>query len=498
MKKMITQVRHRKNPGQFLQGKEIKNWVSPPAGLHLPANEALFRALNDNALINLYVIQNDRLMYVNQGMARLFGYEAEELIGAAITQIIHPEDHALALENVRRRLAGEVASLRYEVRGRCKNGETIYGEVLGVRACLNGHPVIVGAAIGFSERRRAEAEIAKSQALLNVILNSTADMIWSVDSQSFGLMSWNQTLYRYFQMWDGITLEPGMRPEDLFPSGSSHIQFWRESYQRVLNSGSFTAEYQFSAAHCILQLNFNRLEQGEQVFGISVFGKDITAQKTAEALAEKALAEKETLLRELHHRTKNNMNVILALLQMQADASDDEALRKALQETRNRIYSMSLVHQKLYEARHLSRINLKEYINDLVELLLSGYEISSERIVYLPEMEDVFTLLDTAIPCGLILNDLISNVLEHAFPGGRQGEIRVQLQRTENDEIILCVSDNGVGAPPGFDPRENAGLGLQTVFILAESQLKGRLYFDATQGMSCRLQFKDDLYHSRV
>lgn len=225
---------------------------------------------------------------------------------------------------------------------------------------------------------------------------------------------------------------------------------------------------------------------------------NVTERKQAEEQIKKALAEKETLLRELHHRTKNNMGVISALFDLQIADMNDTRLQAALMETQTRIRSMALVHQKLYEAQDLSYLNLKDYIHDLADLLLNSYRVSLGSIVLSTEMEDAPVLIDTAIPCGLILNELISNALKYAFPDGRNGEIKIQLKRLEGGDLSLTVTDNGVGLPSGFDIRKDGRLGLQIVRILGESQLNGKIRFETSQGLACHLQFRDDLYKPRV
>jgi two-component sensor histidine kinase/HAMP domain-containing protein len=227
--------------------------------------------------------------------------------------------------------------------------------------------------------------------------------------------------------------------------------------------------------------------------------KDELAERAkAEKRIEQSLAEKVTLLRELHHRTKNNMGVIIALLDLQAEELGDERIRAAFADTQGRIRSMALVHQKLYEANDLSRIDLRDYLRDLVGLIEKGFRILPERIAVVLDLEEAPALIDTAIPCGLILNELLSNALKHAFPGDRRGEIRIELRRAGEKEVLLVVSDDGAGFPAGFDPRSGARMGLQTVFTLAERQLAGRVEFDGSRGVSCRIRFRTDLYERRV
>jgi PAS domain S-box-containing protein len=228
--------------------------------------------------------------------------------------------------------------------------------------------------------------------------------------------------------------------------------------------------------------------------------RDITERKRADEQIRKSLSEKEVLLRELYHRTKNNMNVITALLEIQAADIDDERLKTAFTEAEHRIYSMALAHQKLYEANDLSRLNLKEYLQDLLESLRKSLNISASQISIVSEMEDVFILIDTAIPCGLILNELISNIFKYAFPDNRNGEIRLQLRRNESGEVDIRISDNGVGVPPGFDFHRDGHLGMQSIFLLGEGQLKGQVIFETGQGggLACHITFLDIHYQPRV
>ncbi len=225
---------------------------------------------------------------------------------------------------------------------------------------------------------------------------------------------------------------------------------------------------------------------------------DITERKYASDQLKQTLAEKEALLRELYHRTKNNMSVINSLLDLQSMFVQDERLKSAFAASRGRIRAMSLVHEKLYSSSDLSRLNLKEYVQDLVDLLRQIYVRVPGRLSMQTELEDVYVLIDTAIPCGLVLNELLTNALKHAFPGGRSGVIRVTLQRMDSGEIYLAVSDDGVGMPPGFAPRQDGQMGMQMIFALAESQLRARVSFCTTPGVACQLVFEDNLYFARV
>ncbi|MDD9943909.1 MAG: PAS domain S-box protein [Myxococcales bacterium] len=226
---------------------------------------------------------------------------------------------------------------------------------------------------------------------------------------------------------------------------------------------------------------------------------DITGRKDAEERIARNLREKEALLRELHHRTKNNMQVINSMLTLQANHTRSEEIREILKETSNRVRAMAIVHQRIYQSKELSRISLREYVAELARLILRSYGVSQDRVTVTVDLFDLQMLLDTAIPCGLILNELISNALKHAFPGDRKGTIHISATKDAQDAIELRHCDDGVGVPEGFDFRTTGTLGMQTISAIAEHQLQGEVLFEAARsGICCRVRFRDVLYQPRV
>ncbi len=225
---------------------------------------------------------------------------------------------------------------------------------------------------------------------------------------------------------------------------------------------------------------------------------DITTRKRAEDHIKSALEDKNTLLRELYHRTKNNMAVISSMLALQSDQLENEQMRHILQAMEYRIRSMALVHQHLYQTDNLSRIDLHDYIHSLTHLLVESYEVRSGEISLVFDLDNVCVLIDTAIPCGLILNELISNALKHGFPEKRDGEIRIRLHRLTSGEIELLVSDNGVGIPHDIDVRNTETFGLRSLFLLTESQLHGTIECEFNHGFTCLIRFRDTFYVDRI
>ncbi|MGA1824294.1 MAG: sensor histidine kinase [bacterium] len=212
-----------------------------------------------------------------------------------------------------------------------------------------------------------------------------------------------------------------------------------------------------------------------------------------------SLREKEALIRELYHRTKNNMQVIRELLYLQSLHIDDEKILEIFRDTENRIMSMALVHQKLYKSKNLSEIGLKQYIKDLCGALRDSYNICPGRISFKLEVENIFVTIDTAIPCGMVINELVSNSLKYAFPTMQDGEIKIVLQQSiDKEHISLMISDNGVGVQEGFSLKEGDTLGLKLVVNLIENQLSGTIESDIRNGLKYRIQFSEPAYKKRL
>ena len=225
---------------------------------------------------------------------------------------------------------------------------------------------------------------------------------------------------------------------------------------------------------------------------------DINDRKQAEEQMAASLKEKEVLLREIHHRTKNNMQVMTSLLKIQSANIEDKQVAEMFKESRDRIKSMALVHEKLYRSKGLADVDFKGYVKSLVNSIFSSYGANAAGITSITETDDVSIALETAIPCGLIINELVSNSLKYAFPGNKRGEIKVALRSFDEDALVLEVGDNGIGMPEDLDFRNTASMGLHLVNILSEDQLHGKIELDRAGGATFRIRFKNHKYEARI
>jgi len=215
-------------------------------------------------------------------------------------------------------------------------------------------------------------------------------------------------------------------------------------------------------------------------------------RRQAEEQLKASLKEKEVLLKEIHHRVKNNLQIISSLLSLQAEEIRDPAALEKFRDSQARIQSMALVHEKLYQSKDLGKIDMGAYIASLAQTLVhaQGGGQQNARIRLQVEAEEQYVTLDTAIPCGLILNELLSNALKHAFPGGRAGRIAIRFRKAAEDRFTLTVEDDGEGLPEQFDLQQSPSLGLRIVHALTD-QLDGQLRMQHNGGASFGLTFRE-------
>jgi PAS domain S-box-containing protein len=223
---------------------------------------------------------------------------------------------------------------------------------------------------------------------------------------------------------------------------------------------------------------------------------DITKRKNAENLIKSSLNEKNILLQEIHHRVKNNMQIISSLLNLQTRYTNDEETVNILKESQNRVRSMAMIHEKLYQSKDLSHINFIDYIQSLVSKLFYSYNIKEAQITPVLEIENVNLNIETAVPCGLIISELISNSLKYAFPNEMKGNIHITLKSVD-DKYELIISDNGIGLPTDFDFNKLESLGLLLVNNLIE-QIDGKITINKSHPTQFKITFKELKYKKRI
>lgn len=225
------------------------------------------------------------------------------------------------------------------------------------------------------------------------------------------------------------------------------------------------------------------------VIGVQIASNDITPRKDAEERLINSLKEKDTLLQEIHHRVKNNMQVVSSLLSLQSEHVDDKKVKEALSESQSRVFAMSALHEALYESENLAEIDFERYLTTITTSLIQAYKVNPDLIKFNLHSDKVMLDMKTASPVGMAINELVSNALKHAFPDKRTGEIEVSIKQLENRDVLLIVKDDGVGIPESMDWRQTKSLGLRLVTNLVEGQLDGTIDLNRSNGTQFTIRF---------
>ncbi len=346
-----------------------------------------------------------------------------------------------------------------------------------------------------TKSRQSEIELAKNEEKFRNLVKHSSDIISVLDkdgtlkyiSDSAARVFGVNTNYR-----KGRNVFEFIHPDD--------IEKVKLAFQRGFESPNdpVTIEFRYKkpdGSYICLESIANNLLLDPSVEGIVVNSRDVTDRKAAEELTKAALKEKNLLLREVHHRVKNNLQIVSSLLKLQEDNISDKGFKKIFKESINRIKAMSLIHQRLYQERRLSQINFGAYLSGIVEFLKETYDANSKNINCKIIAENVDLNLETAVPAGLIVNEIVSNSLRHAFRGRKEGELLVKLE--SNGSNSITISDNGIGLPKGFNLQEAKTLGLQMVYNLAV-QLNADVKLETGKGTTYVITFDNLIYTQRV
>lgn len=350
---------------------------------------------------------------------------------------------------------------------------------------------VSGMAHDITELRYYEQETIKQSAKLKAIFDSGSHMIWSID-RNFVITSSNENFNKTFRFFTGDKLSDYPKVDKFANRIDPEDRKMRaEKYARAFKGESqhfevklFNEEGNAYWAEVFLE---PVLDNNGEVYELSGIAHNITERKIAEEQIRQSLKEKEVLLKEVHHRVKNNLQVISSILNLQSTYARDSSTLNLLKECQNRIKSMAFIHESLYQTKDFSEINFSEYVIMLVKNLMHSYSSIDNRIKTRFEVENLLLNLDTSIPCGLIVNELVSNALKYAFPHNKEGYIFVLLKKT-GDKIVLSISDNGVGLPKEIDFRNTESLGLQLVVTLVE-QIGGEIAINTEKGTNFTITF---------
>lgn len=336
---------------------------------------------------------------------------------------------------------------------------------------------VSGIAQNITDRVLNEERIKEQSAKLKAIFESGNQLIWTANRKR-QITSFNQNLVSSMQKYYGFTPELNKTLRDFVPKVPLEVaDYWDEKYDRAFsgNIEEFVTGREFENESKVFWrfVLYPIKDASGEVNEVSVMGIDITENKLNEERITQSLREKEVLLKEVHHRVKNNMQVISSILNLQSSYVTDKYALNLLKESQNRIKTMAYIHESLYQNKTFSSINFNEYITTLTSNILHSYTASISKIRLAMDLQKVILNLDSSIPAGLIINELITNAIKHAFNNQNKGNIYINLF-TRDNVLFLEVSDDGSGFPSNVDFRNTNSLGLQLVNTLVE-QLNGNI-----------------------
>jgi len=452
----------------------------------LKESEEMFRNPVEHSPVGVYLSQDDIIIYSNPKFAEMLGYTRNEMSNKSFEQLVYADD----LQKVRGAI-GELVNNKQgagyvQFRGIKKDMTIIDLEEYGSSMIFRHRPARYGTIIDITEHKQAEEALRESEQKYHDIIDNATDLIQSVTPEGkiiYVNQAWMKTLGYSETDISHLSLKDIIHPDSL-----SHCMV---AFKRLLseeNIGTIEAVFITKDGKKIsVEGNVNcRFINGKPAYTRGIF-RDITERKQMGDQIAKSLKEKEMLLKEIHHRVKNNMQVISSLLYMQAKTLKDEKVKDILRESQNRIKSIALVHEKLYQSTDLDRIDYSEYLRKITDHLFESYQVDPNIIKLQLNLENVFMHINKAVPCSLILNEMISNSLKHAFPKGRKGVITIDI-RKKADMYILIYSDDGIGIPEGITFERTESLGMQLIYGLVE-QISGSIELERKGGTRYTITF---------
>lgn len=435
--------------------------------------------------------RNNLITQINNSVLKTFGYKTEQLIGMHPKQLYATDED---FEIVRTSLL-ENGTFSGEIKNIRSNGEHFIS-FLSASVLRNTQGKIIGT-MGISrditESLKSQQMIREQDAKIRSIFDNAANMlIWTID-RNYCLVSFNHNFTEILEHHFDISPQVGMSMADIVKPllNQELYEYSIQSFEKTFKGNTSELEGPFktkknSTIWIETFLNPIFMEDGS-IKEISCISHEITDKKATESQIRQSLKEKEVLLKEVHHRVKNNLQVISSILNLQSSYVKDDQTLSILRESQNRIKSMSYIHESLYQTKNFSSINFSEYIVNLSNNLFHSYQIFDNFIELKLKVEPVNLNLDQAIPCGLIVNELITNSLKYAFKGRKEGEIFIGIHET-GKAVSIQIEDNGVGLPKGFNHLKTETLGLQLVVTLVE-QLDGVMEMKSENGTKYLITF---------
>jgi two-component system, sensor histidine kinase PdtaS len=456
-------------------------------------SEKNYRELVDNAMVGIYKtnLAGD-ILFANEFLAKIFEFEnVEDLKAKKIIELYkNPETRKKFIA----KLKNETKLSQYELEMVSRTGNTLN---MLISANLTDD-IISGMLMDITHRKNTEKALQDNEEKYKTLFESNPNYTILMDLNGV-ILDVNLAASEFTGLSPGELIGRNLLELGIFPS--KDITFQREKFSHALK-GETVKPFQYKLINKKREYNWVEsqlvpIKKDGEINSVLVIATDITQRKNAIDNLKSSVNEKKILIKEIHHRVKNNMQIIFSLLSLQSQhlKEDEEVALDVLKESQNRVKSMAMIHEKLYMSKDFTHIKFEEYVQRLVSDLFYSYQTTLKNVKFRVEVDDVDLNMETAVPCGLIISELTSNSLKHAFPQGREGEVYVSLKEDQG-EYKMVIIDNGIGIPPDFDFKHPESLGLQLVNNLTK-QLDGEIKLDRSHGTKFTIKFKELDYKKR-
>ncbi len=450
--------------------------------------------INSSLDMIVAVDNENKITEFNKAAQKTFGYTKQELVGKK-AEVLFADVQQYNISNV---VIAETEGFFGEIKNKRKDG-SIFTSLVTTSTIKNekGEKIgSMGLSRDISEIKKTQEKLFLQSAKLNLIFQNSSHIIFTVD-KNFKLTSFNNNFIALQEAALGVTPKIGM--EVIINSGVIYsnevVKHRTERHKKAIQGISSVFENELTKKNGEkiwletfvdpIILENKRIEEATYIV------HDITEKKQAEQLIKEALKEKEILLKEVHHRVKNNLQIISSIINLQSTFVKDESSQDMLKDIQNRIKTMSFIHESLYQTKDFSSINFAEYVQNLAQNLTHSYRLYDKKIEINVIAKPIFLNLDQSIPCGLIINELVTNAFKYAFKNKNEGEITINITQ-QKQKVFVFVEDNGIGIPKEIDFKNTESLGLQLVVTLTE-QISGKIELETKKGTKFILSFTNNL-----
>ncbi len=470
--------------------------------LSLIENRPQIGVISDNALREIINLSTDiitvlddkgTILYESPSIEKVIGYGPNELVGKNAFSFVHKDDAAFVIESFRDGVASPGTAVFAPYRFRKPDGDYVYLESAGTKFTEGPHAThIVVNSRDVTARVENEKKIHRLTAAVEQSSNTI--VITDIDGKI-------QYVIKNFEKLTGYTKEEALAGSPvLLKSGTTSDGIYRELWTTILTGNVWEGEIENKKKNG--ELYWERIkitpvvDENDEITNFIAMKDDITLEKEKDAKLEHNLKEKELMLKEIHHRVKNNLQIVISLLNLQASSAGDGKLKSQLTISQNRVRSMALIHQMLYRSCDLSKIDMEDYLFSIAGQLLATYDEQKDKVRMKFDAKNIHFSIETAVPFGLLVNELITNSLKHGFPGERKGNIEITLTETAKEEFELNYSEDGVGIPLTLVNGHVLSFGMQLIDMLV-SQLDGTITRVASEGTTYRIKFRGSNYQTR-